>query len=154
MPEASVSQLRTGSFNRSRIIFRTNMITGNTPEIRLGLLSELVIGPCRVFGMSIRKELTPREVSWLPDSWRDDLAQPPGFLDDQFEEAWRSTIPGQAITFLSERHYGSLFVATPDNISMPSLDVTDAELPDAALDAVLGLLVREQARVSCRDGGI
>jgi hypothetical protein len=120
------------------------MMSGNTPEIRIGLLSELIVGSCRIFGMSIRRELTPREVSWLPDSWRDDLAHPPRFFDNQFEEAWRSAIPGHAISFLAERHWGSLFVATPESLPLPSFDVEDTALSEAALDTVVKFLVREQ----------
>src|SRR5450756_44226 len=85
MPPAAVHGLRTGSFTLSRILFRTNVISGNTPEIPLGLLSELVVGPCRVLGMSIRRKITPRELSWLPDSWHADLAQPATYWSSQFD---------------------------------------------------------------------
>ena len=43
MPPAAVHGLRTGSFTLSRILFRTNVISGNTPEIPLGA----TFGTCR-----------------------------------------------------------------------------------------------------------
>ena len=144
MSPAAVHGLRTGSFTLSRILFRTNMASGNTPEIPLGLLSELVVGPCRVLGMSIRRKITPRELSWLPDSWHVDLAQPATYWSNQFDESWASAPPGQAINFLAERHCSSLFVAPPQERSLPPFKADDSELRDAAVQAVMGLLVREE----------
>ena len=144
MPPAAVRRLRTSSFTLSRILFRTTMISGNRPEIPLGLLSELVVGPCRVLGMSIRRKITPREVSWLPDGWHADLAQPATYWSNQFDESWASAPPGQALTFLAERHWSSLFVAPPQERSLPPFKTDDSELRDAAVLAVMGLLVREE----------
>ena len=144
MPPAAVHGLRTGSFTLSRILFRTNVISGNTPEIPLGLLSELVVGPCRVLGMSIRRKITPRELSWLPDSWHADLAQPATYWSNQFDESWASAPPGQALNFLAERHRNSLFVVPPQERSLPPFKADDSELRDAAVQAVMGLLVREE----------
>ena len=144
MPPAAVHGLRTGSFTLSRILFRTNVISGNTPEIPLGLLSELVVGPCRVLGMSIRRKITPRELSWLPDSWHADLAQPATYWSSQFDESWASAPPGQALNFLAERHRNSLFVVPPQERSLPPFKAEDSELRDTAVLAVMGLLAREE----------
>ena len=144
MPPAAIHGLRTGSFTLSRILFRTNTIGGNTPEIPLGLLSELVVGPCRVLGMSIRREITPREVSWLPDSWHADLARPATYWSSQFDECWASAPSGQALNFLAERHRSSLYVAPPQERSLPPFKTNDSELRDTAVLAVMGLLVREE----------
>jgi len=144
MPPAAVRRLRTGSFTLSRILFRTNVISGNTPEIPLGLLSELVVGPCRVLGMSIRRKITPRELSWLPDSWHADLAQPATYWSSQFDESWASAPPGQALNFLAERHLSSLFVVPPQERSLPPFKADESELRDTAVLAVMGLLAREE----------
>ena len=144
MPSATRRQLRTGSFTLSRILFRTNTIGGNTPEIPLGLLSELVVGPCRVLGMSIRRQITSREVSWLPDSWHAGLARPATYWSSQFDEFWASAPPGQSLNFLAERHRSSLYVAPPQERSLPLFKTDASELRDTAVLAVMGLLVREE----------
>ena len=144
MPPAAIHELRTGSFTLSRILFRASTFGGNTPEIPLGLLSEIVVGPCRVLGMSIRREITPREASWLPDSWQADLARPATYWSSQFDECWASAPSGQALNFLAERHQSSLYVAPPQERSTAAVQNDDSELRDTAVLAVMGLLVREE----------
>ena len=144
MPPTAAHGMQAGSFTLSRILFRSIMTSGNTPEIPLGLLSELVVGPCRVLGMSIRRKITPKELSWLPDSWHADLAQPAPYWSNQFDESWASAPPGQSLNFLAERHRSSLYVAPPQERSLPPFKTNDLELRDSTVLAVMGLLVREE----------
>ncbi len=134
----------SSSFTLSRILFRSDKTSGNTPEIPLGLISELVVGPCRVLGMSIRRAISPEELSWLPDSWHADLTHPAAFWSRQFDEAWASTVAGQALKILAERHKESLLVTTPQQCSLPPFRASESQLRDDAVLAVLGLLIREE----------
>ncbi len=141
---AAAHGMHASSFTLSRILFCSNKISGNTPEIPLGLLSELVVGPCRVLGMSIRRAISPEELSWLPDSWHADLTHPAAFWSRQFDEAWASAVAGQALNILADRHKESLLVTPPQPYSLPPFRTGDSELRDDAVLAVLGLLVREE----------
>jgi hypothetical protein len=142
----AVIPLRTGSFTLSRILFRTNMLRANTPEIPLGVLAELTVGRCRVLGMSVRRELTTREVGWLPETWQTDLAAPASFWDGQFDEAWAVAPPGEALSFLSERHAASMFVVPPRYITLPPklMKVGDANLLDLTVSMLVDTVMKEQ----------
>jgi len=146
MAAAVIPLRRTGSFTLSRILFRTNMLSGNTPEIPLGVLAELAIGGCRVLAMSVRRELTGREVSWLPDTWQADLAEPANYWDGQFDEAWAVAAPGEALNFLSERHAASMLVVPPRYLTVPPkiISASGAHLLDIAVTAVVKAVMKEQ----------
>ncbi len=144
MPSSAAHGMHASSFTLSRILFRSNKTSGNIPEIPLGLISELVVGPCRVLGMSIRRAITPAELSWLPDIWHADLAHPAAFWSRQFDEAWASAVAGQALNILAERHTDPVLVTPPQPCSLPPFRAGDSDLRDDAVLAVLGLLVREE----------
>jgi len=143
---AAVIPLRAGSFTLSRILFRTNMLSGNTPEIPLGILSELTVGACRTLVMSVRRELTPREIGWLPNSWQEDLAEPAKYWNGQFDQAWAVAAPGEALSFLSEHHAASMLVVPPRYLALPPelIRAEDADLLDMAVSTVMQTIIKEQ----------
>ena len=133
---------RQGIFTVSRLSFRCDLQRADGAVIPLGVLSEMMVDGCHIFGMGIRKRVSEDELVLTPASWHEDLEHPE-FFDKEFEAAWDTTrVEGGSLDYLAKKHFASLHVLPPQVIDVPDWvqKSTNDDLLEDALSAVLAQL--------------
>ena len=146
MSNATIHKFRSGEFELSHMLYRCDLQHVNGEEIRLGVLAELAIADCHVFGMMVRTALSGDEVLKLPGGWSKTLLYPVVYFDEVFEDAWVNGETGGAIAYLSDQYRASLLVKPPTKTEIPKdlFEADEGELLAEARYAVMEKL-EEQA---------
>ena len=101
------------SLRVTRVVYFTDLTRADAPVIPLGAFSELLLPHGHALALKARSSLKENELSKVAGLLRERLKNPFDMLRREFDLAWDEAEPGQAITYLAQRHAAALSILAP-----------------------------------------
>ena len=115
----TVTNLPTGSFRMSRIVYVKDLQLAGADLIPLGVMAEIALPTVRGLAMAARTALNVDELRAVGPLMHDQLEKPFDYLQGEFFRAWREVPRGEALGLLAREHSSSLSFLAPSELLVP-----------------------------------
>ena len=125
----------------SAITFHTDMTKRDATVIPIGIMAEIYLPTVYALGLIARTELDTEELAQVSELAKPLVTKPFEYLADQFEKAWKTVTPGEALNHLAAHHaYSALHFSVPQPLSL----YLPAAAPRAMVRMNLGSALEDQ----------
>jgi hypothetical protein len=125
----------------SAITFHLDMTKRDASVIPIGVMAEIYLPTVYALGLIARTELDTEELAQVSELAKPLVTKPFEYLADQFEKAWKTVTPGEALNHLATQHaYSALHFSVPQPLSL----YLPAAAPRAMVRMNLGSALEDQ----------
>ena len=117
MPDVELTKPAV-QLRRSRIVYLTDLVHSDSREIKLGIITEVLLPDLRGVCACLPSELPDDQLTKIGPMARNVLERPMDGLWPIIHEAFKSS-PGKALEALSARFMGSISILAPEPLELP-----------------------------------